>query len=115
VLELAADCLAPGGRLVFNTFLARPGYVPDSAALELGQQCNTMVYTRDEMTSAAAELPLDLVADDSAVEYEKAHLPEGAWPPTIWFEGWANGLDLFDLEAQDSPIELRWLVFQKIG
>src|ERR1700751_5104892 len=34
VFELAADCLAPGGQLLFNTFLARPGYTPDSAARE---------------------------------------------------------------------------------
>ena len=67
VLELAADCLAPGGRLVFNTFLARPGYVLDDAARELGQQCNSMIFTRDELTGAAAQLPLELVADDSAV------------------------------------------------
>ena len=113
VLELAADCLAPGGRVVFNTFLARPGYTPDSAALGLGQQCNTMVFTRDEMTSAAAQLPLELVADDSAVEYEESNLPQGAWPPTDWFVGWANGLDLFDVNADESPIELRWLVFRK--
>jgi hypothetical protein len=113
VLELAADCLAPGGRLVFNTFLARPGYTPDNAALELGQQCNTMVFTRDEMTSAVAQLPLELVSDDSAIEYEKTHLPQDAWPPTNWFAGWANGLDLFDVEAEESPIELRWLVYQK--
>jgi SAM-dependent methyltransferase len=113
VLELAADCLAPGGRVVFNTFLARPGYLPDNAALELGQQCNTMIFTRDEMTSAMAQLPLELVADDSAVEYEKAHLPQGNWPPTSWFTGWANGLDLFDVEPEESPIELRWLVYRK--
>jgi SAM-dependent methyltransferase len=115
VLELAADCLAPGGCLVFNTFLARPGYIPDNAALELGQQCNTMVFTRDEMTSAVAQLPLELVSDDSAIEYEKTHLPQDAWPPTNWFAGWANGLDLFDVEAEESPIELRWLVYQKAG
>jgi precorrin-6B methylase 2 len=113
IFELAADCLAAGGRLVFNAFLARPGYIPDSAALELGQQCNTMIFTRDELTTAAAELPLDLIGDDSAYEYEKAHLPEGAWPPTVWFDGWASGLDVFDLPREDSPIELRWLVYQK--
>ena len=113
VLELAADCLAPGGRLVFNAFLARQGYRPDHAALELGQQVNTMIFTRDEMTGAIARLPLELVADDSAVEYEEAHLPQGAWPPTNWFVGWANGLDLFDVAADESPIELRWLVYQK--
>jgi SAM-dependent methyltransferase len=115
MFELAADCLAPGGRLVLNTFLARPGYIPDNAARELGQQCNTMIFTRDEVTTAVAGLPLELVADDSACEYEKSHLPEGAWPPTNWFEGWASGLDVFDVEPEGSPIELRWLVYQKSG
>ncbi len=113
LFELAADCLAPGGRLVFNTFLPREGYVPDAAALEIGQQCNTMIFTRDEMAGATAGLPLELAADDSACEYEKAHLPDGSWPPTGWFEGWANGLDVFDVEPGDSPIELRWLVYRK--
>lgn len=113
LFELAADCLASGGRLVFNAFLPRAGYVPDAAALELGQQCNTMIFTRDEMASATAGLPLELAADDSAYDYEKAHLPEGGWPPTGWFEGWANGLDVFDVAPGDSPIELRWLVYRK--
>jgi SAM-dependent methyltransferase len=115
VFELAADCLAPGGRLVFNTFLTRPGYTPDNAAREVGQQCHTMIFTRDEVAGVAAQLPLELVDDDSAYEYEKAHLPEGAWPPTGWFDGWASGLDVFDVEREDSPIELRWLVYQKSG
>jgi len=113
LFELAADCLASGGRLVFNAFLARPGYTPDNAARELGQQCNTMIFTRDELTSAVSQLPLDLVGDDSAYEYEKTHLPDGAWPPTGWYDGWAGGLDVFDLDREESPIELRWLVYQK--
>jgi precorrin-6B methylase 2 len=113
VFELAADFLAPGGRLVFNAFVARQGYTPDDAARELGQQCNTMIFTRDELTAAASQLPVDLVGDDLAHEYEKAHLPDGAWPPTDWYDGWASGLDVFDLAREDSPIELRWLVYQK--
>jgi precorrin-6B methylase 2 len=113
IFELAADCLAPGGRLVFNTFLARDGYTPDDQARELGQQCNTMIFTRDELRIAASELPFDLVSDDSAYEYEKIHLPDGAWPPTSWFDGWASGLDVFDVEREDSPIELHWLVYGK--
>jgi precorrin-6B methylase 2 len=113
IFELAADCLAPGGRLVFNAFLARQGYTPDDAARELGQQCNTMIFTRDELATAASQLPVDLVGDDSAYEYEKTHLPEGAWPPTGWYDGWASGLDVFDLEREDSPVELRWLVYRK--
>lgn len=113
IFQLAADCLAPGGHLVFNAFLAREGYTPDDAARELGQQCNTMIFTRDELASAATALPLSLVEDDSAYEYEKTHLPDGAWPPTSWFDGWANGLDVFDVAREESPIELRWLVYQK--
>ncbi|OBG96258.1 methyltransferase type 12 [Mycobacterium sp. E3251] len=113
VFELAAECLATGGRLVFNAFLPREGYVPDESVLQFGQQCNTMIYTRDQLETAAAGLSLELVADDSAYEYEKAHLPEGAWPPTGWFEGWANGLDVFDVDREHSPVELRWLVYQK--
>jgi len=115
MFELAADCLAPGGQLLFNTFLARPGYTPDNTARELGQQCNTMIFTRDELTSAAADLPFELIADDSAYEYEQAHLPKGAWPPTGWFAGWASGLDVFDVPREQSPIELRWLVYRKSG
>lgn len=113
MFELAADCLAPGGRLVFNTFLARDGYVPDDAAVQLSQQCNSMIFTREEVRGAAAGLPLEAVGDDSAYEYEKARLPADAWPPTAWFEGWASGIDVFDVERDDCPIELRWLVFQK--
>ncbi|WP_406815318.1 class I SAM-dependent methyltransferase [Mycobacterium sp. M23085] len=115
MFELATDCLAHGGRLVFNTFLARDGYVPDDVAVQLSQQCNSMIFTRDEVAAAAAGLPLEQVADDSAYEYEKARLPSDAWPPTGWFEGWAGGLDVFDVERDDSPIELRWLVFQRAG
>jgi precorrin-6B methylase 2 len=113
IFELAADCLAPGGRLVFNVFVARRGYTPDDAARQLGQQCNTMIFTQDELTAAASQLPVHLVSDDPAYEYEKAHLPDGAWPPTDWYGGWASGLDVFDLEREESPIELRWLVYQK--
>jgi len=113
VFELAADCLAPGGRLVFNTFLAHPGYTPDNAVRELGQQAYTTIFIRDEMATAVAGLPLERVADDSAYEYEKTHLPEAAWPPTNWFEAWAGGLNVFDVEREESPIELRWLVYQK--
>jgi SAM-dependent methyltransferase len=113
LLELAAESLAPGGRLVFNAFKAFAGYTPDDGARELAQQCNSTFFTRDEFAAAAARLPLRLVADDPAYEYEKTHLPDGAWPPTDWFDGWARGLDVFDVDPEDSPIELRWLVYQK--
>ncbi|OBH01372.1 methyltransferase type 12 [Mycobacterium sp. E2699] len=115
LFQLAARCLAPGGRLVFNAFLAWPGYTPDDAAIELSQQTYSMIFTRDEMTSATAALPLELVADDSVYDYEQTHLPAGAWPPTGWYAEWVSGLDVFDVEREDCPIDMRWLVYQKSG
>jgi SAM-dependent methyltransferase len=113
LFELAANCLATGGRLVFNAFLARDGYTPDNAVRELGQQMYTSIFTRHEMSAAAAQLPLQLVADDSVYEYEKAHLPDGAWPPTSWYAEWVSGQDVFDVAREQCPIEMRWLVYQK--
>jgi len=115
LFELAAQCLATGGRLVFNTFLPRGGYAPDQAAREFGQLMYTSIFTWDEMSTAAAGLPLQLVADDSVYDYEQEHLPPGAWPPTSWYADWVSGLDVFTVERGKCPIEMRWLVFQKTG
>jgi SAM-dependent methyltransferase len=113
VFELATQCLAPEGRLVFNIFLPKAGYTPDRAALELGQQCYTTIFTHQEVSAATSGLPLQFVASDSVYEYEKSHLPQGAWPPTSWYADWVSGRDIFDLPREESPIEMRWLVFQK--
>ena len=67
------------------------------------------------MTRAAELLPLELVADYSVYEYEKTHLPDGAWPPTGWYADWVRGLDVFDVEREVCPIDMRWLVYQKRG
>jgi SAM-dependent methyltransferase len=115
LFELATRCLAPRGRLVFNVHLAREGYKPDNAAIELGEQVYTRIFTWHEMSGATAGLPVELVADDSVYEYEKAHLPEGAWPPTGWYAEWVTGQDVFDIERERCPIEMRWVVYQKMG
>lgn len=113
LFELAARCLAPGGRLLFNAFLAHDGYQPDEAAREFCQQVYSSLFTRREMSAAAAGLPLELLADESVYEYEKAHLPDDAWPPTSWYINWVSGIDAFRTSREDSPIELRWLVFER--
>ena len=113
LFELAAECLAPGGDLVFNIFLPRDGYSPDDAARQLGQQCYTSIFTHSELSQAAADLPLYLVADDSVYDYEKANLPADKWPPTSWYANWTSGLDVFDVRREDCPIEMRWLVYRK--
>jgi hypothetical protein len=86
---------------------------PDSAALELGQQCYTTIFTHEQVSAAVSGLPLQLVSDHSVYEYEKAYLPAGAWPPTSWYADWVSGRDVFDLPREDSPIEMHWLVYQK--
>jgi SAM-dependent methyltransferase len=113
VFELAAGRLAAGGRLVFNAFLPCGHYTPDDAAREFGQQMYTTIFTRHEMASAAAGLPLELVGDDSVYDYEKTHLPEGAWPQTSWYADWVTGLDVFTIDRDARPIEMRWLVYRK--
>ena len=112
MFELAATCLAPGGRLVFNVFLPQVGYTPDAAARELGLQVYTSIFTYPEVAAAVAGLPLSLVADDSVHDYEKQHLPAGAWPPTTWYADWVSGLDVFDVPRHESPIAMRWLVYR---
>ncbi|MFM7107127.1 MAG: class I SAM-dependent methyltransferase [Planctomycetaceae bacterium] len=113
MFELAAACLAPGGRLVFNVFLPHVGYLPDAAAREFGQQVYTSIFTHPEVAAAAAGLPLAIMADDSVYDYERQHLPDGAWPPTGWYADWVSGLDVFEVRREESPIEMRWLVYQK--
>lgn len=111
--ELAARHLAPGGRLVFNAFVARDGYSPDDAARQLGQQLYTTIFTREDIATAAAGLLLDLESDDSVYEFEQANLPATAWPPTSWYAGWVSGQDVYDVQREDSPIDMRWLVYRK--
>jgi hypothetical protein len=72
-------------------------------------------FTRDEMATAVAGLPLTLLADDSVHDCDKQHLPEGAWPQTNCYPNWTAGQDVFDLQRQYRPIDMRWLVYRKAG
>jgi SAM-dependent methyltransferase len=115
LFDLAAGCLAPGGRLVFNVFLANDTYQPDDIARQFAQQAYSGFITRAELKAAVAGLPLELVADDCVFDYEEANLPEGAWPPTSWYAGWVTGHDVFGLPRDASPVDMRWLVYRKPG
>jgi SAM-dependent methyltransferase len=114
MFELAATCLATGGQLVVNVFLAKDRYVPDAAARQLGQQTYSAFFTREEVQAASADLPLELVDETPVYDYEREHLPAEAWPPTNWYESWVSGLDAFAVEREDSPIEMRWLIYRKV-
>ncbi|HEX2872298.1 MAG TPA: class I SAM-dependent methyltransferase [Polyangiaceae bacterium] len=115
LFEVAARRLEPGGLFVFNAFLSDGGYKPDDLARQLSQVLWCCLFTRNDLELASKGLPFERVADESAAEYERAHLPEGQYPSTGWYEGWSGGQDLFELPAERPPMELRWLVYRKMS
>ena len=115
LFELAAEVLVDGGMLLFNVHLAVQGFTPEKAAREFAQQCYSALFTPSEVKEACTGLPFEFVSNDSVYEYELAHLPEPAWPPTPWFINWVSGLDVYDLDRDQCPVELRWLTFRRTG
>lgn len=115
LFELAAGHLKPEGVLVFNVFVAQSDYIPDDASRQFAQQSCSGFFTAAEISDAAAGLPLELDADDSVYEYEKAFLPGELWPPTDWYVNWVTGRDVFGTACEAPPIELRWLVYRRTG
>ena len=115
LFEACARRLAPGGLLVFNAFLSDSGYKPDDVARQLSQVLWCVLFTRRDLDSATDGLPFERLADETAADYEREHLPEGQYPSTGWYEGWCGGQDLFDLPAERAPMELRWLVYRKMS
>lgn len=106
--------LAPGGFLLFNSFVADPDYYPDQLTRELSQIHWSWIVMRDELDAARVELPFLQYSDDDAYEYEKAGQPE--WPPTGWFESWSHVRDVFSMTKDEvPPAQLRWIAYQKRG
>jgi SAM-dependent methyltransferase len=114
LFERASRALVPGGMMLFNVFLPEKGYTPPSLIRELSEIFWTATFTTQEISRALDGLGFEPLADDLVYAYEKAALPETAWPPTGWFPDWSRGLDIFDLKDGDaSPIQLHWLLYRK--
>jgi SAM-dependent methyltransferase len=113
VLARAADWLSPGGVVLFDIFLADEGFEPDLLTRQAGEALWTGFLTRPELMEVIDGLPLELVSDESVHEYERAAMPADAWPPVFWFEEWVRGQDLFDVPAEQSPVEMRWIVLER--
>jgi hypothetical protein len=71
------------------------------------------LITRQELQAAIEGLPLEIISDESVIEYEQKHLPDSAWPPTPWFVSWASGRDLFPVQ-EIPPLELRWILVKRL-
>jgi 2-polyprenyl-3-methyl-5-hydroxy-6-metoxy-1,4-benzoquinol methylase len=105
--------LAPGGLLLFSTFLARDGYKPDTMARQISQVVWSCIFTRADYNFVHEEFPLDRAGEDTVYDYEKGRMAPEDWPPTGWFNEWSQGLDLFALPAGKAPMDLRWLTYRK--
>ncbi len=108
-----ADALAPGGLALVSAFLTTDGYKPDEMARQVALVLWSTMYTRAELQFISQELPFERVSDEPTIEYEKEHTPAGEWPPTSWYEAWAQGGDVFALPLGKPPVELRWLTFRR--
>jgi len=113
LFERAARWLRPGGSLLLNAFLAKPGFAPPRLARELSQIAWSSLFTRRDLARASAGLPLRLVSNEGACDFEQAHLPPESWPPTSWYESWSRGYNCFGARRGTPPIELCWLLYRK--
>jgi len=113
LVEITAEVAAEGSIFLLGLHVAVDGYCPDEALRQWGQQCCAMFFTREEIAEAMTGLPFTLVSDESGFDYEKAHLPAEAWPPTAVFGEWALGQHMLALAREQCPLEFRWLVFEK--
>lgn len=113
MFQRASEVLMPGGMLLLNAFLCHESYTPDRLAREMAQAYGSAIFTRKEIATARDGLPFELLTDESTLEYEKERRPPERWPPTPWFVNWAQGRDIFRLDAGIPPVELRWLTFRR--
>ena len=114
LLAKMCDGLHSGGLFLFNTFLATDGYEPDQLAREMSEVNWSTIFTYEDLAYAMHDLPLQFIEEIPVYDYEKSHLPAEAWPPTGWFDNWANGRDLFWLPDQKPPMELRWILCRRL-
>ncbi|MBD2046641.1 class I SAM-dependent methyltransferase [Coleofasciculus sp. FACHB-64] len=112
LLAKMCDVIQGSGLLLFNLFLAVDGYEPNDRVREMSQVAASYIMTRSELKRAMEDLPLEMLSDESVLDYERAHLPQEAWPPTNWFVSWTSGRDVFPIQ-ETPPMELRWILCRR--
>ena len=112
-LAKMCDFLCPGGVLLFSTFLTIGDYQPDDLVRQVAQLSWSTLFTPQELATAMEGLPLVQISNELVMEYERHHLPAGAWPPTPWFSSWATGRDVFPMANGRPPMELRWILCRR--
>ncbi|MCY7332240.1 MAG: class I SAM-dependent methyltransferase [Pseudanabaena sp. CAN_BIN31] len=113
LLAKACDYLQHGGLFLFNLFVANEDYQPSTLDRQMSELSWSTLFTYQDIDSALDNLPMEIIANESLLEFERAHLPPEAWPPTGWFENWSSGRDVFPLEEKP-PIQLRWVLCKRV-
>jgi SAM-dependent methyltransferase len=113
LFERLAAALTPGGAVVVNAFLGEPGWEPTLLMRELAEVSWSTCYTRDDLTRSLVGLPFTLEQLVPCAEFEAKNLPEGAYPPTGWYDSWADGWDVFGMQKGSPPIRLTWIVLRR--
>lgn len=111
----AHEALVPGGYLLLSGFLPLGDFEPDARIRQIAESQWSSLFTRGDYELVSQGLPFELVSNESVIEYEKAHLPLGAFPQTSWFVNWAEGGNVFFMPGEKRRMDLRWLLFQKRG
>jgi cyclopropane fatty-acyl-phospholipid synthase-like methyltransferase len=115
LFERSAKWLKPGGILLFNAFVSLPGYAADEFARQVGQITWSGFFLPEEIKDSASGLGFIKLSDEAVHSYEKEHQASDYWPPTVWFDDWSRGFDVFGFDEGTvlPPIELRWLSFER--
>lgn len=113
VFARADALLSENGRLVMTAFVAEVDYEPSETVRETAIARWSTCYSESDFAMATKGLSLKLLQDVPVVDYERAHLPKEAWPPTSWFIDWARGQNILPIDSP--PIELKWRVYGRTG
>ena len=98
---------------MFNTFLPKPGYAREDGARELGEQFYTSIFTRDEMATAASGLGLAAGRGRLGLRIREGQSARRRMAAHQLVRRLGDGSRRIRPAAEENPIELRWLVYQK--
>jgi 2-polyprenyl-3-methyl-5-hydroxy-6-metoxy-1,4-benzoquinol methylase len=106
------DGVAKDGWILFNTFVTQSDFIPSEAERQVAQVSQAFFLTETELSDCLAGLPLEIVSRELVYDYEKAHLPTEAFPPSPWFELWTRGRLVFD--RAEVAIALEWILCRRV-
>ncbi len=103
--------LQPNGLGAIELFVPANGYEPDAIAREAARANGSTIFTRQEIATACAGLPLTAIELTHQLAYETQHRPASAPPLEGSYILWASGRQVFAMETP--PIALHWLTFRR--